>query len=177
MKLWPSPEASATVTVDDPERAQEIAYRPLAVLSDRTSTRVYLQGTQAEVEGQADALDGEATSGLHWPDPLGGTYEVEVRVPPAHVADALQRIPASAPYIAQHGVGVVGVALDDLGSLGALREWAEHIGGAAVVVRRPARVEVDPWGSPPTSLELQRRVKAAFDPIGICNPGILPGGL
>ena len=58
------------------------------------------------------------------------------------------------------------------------RSWAETRGGALVVTHRPdGGMEPDPWGTPPPSLELQRRVKAAFDPLGISNPGRLPGRL
>jgi FAD/FMN-containing dehydrogenase len=35
----------------------------------------------------------------------------------------------------------------------------------------------DPWGTPPSSLELQRRIVARFDPDRIINRGRLPGGL
>jgi FAD/FMN-containing dehydrogenase len=35
----------------------------------------------------------------------------------------------------------------------------------------------DPWGTLPPGMELQRRVKAAFDPAGVMVPGRLPGGL
>jgi FAD/FMN-containing dehydrogenase len=31
--------------------------------------------------------------------------------------------------------------------------------------------EVDAWGTPPTTIDLMRRVKRAFDPDGILNPG------
>jgi len=36
---------------------------------------------------------------------------------------------------------------------------------------------IDPWGAPPPTLVLQRRIKAAFDPLGVMVPGRLPGGL
>jgi FAD/FMN-containing dehydrogenase len=36
---------------------------------------------------------------------------------------------------------------------------------------------LDPWGSPPPGLEIQRRLIAQFDPARIINPGRLPGDL
>ena len=65
------------------------------------------------------------------------------------------------------------------GVLTSLRAWATEVGGAAVIERAPAPLyaEIDPWGDPGPSLSLQRRVKEAFDPLGVCNPGRLPGAL
>jgi FAD/FMN-containing dehydrogenase len=41
------------------------------------------------------------------------------------------------------------------------------------------RTRIDPWGQRPgePALELMRRVKARFDPAGICNPGLFVGGI
>jgi glycolate oxidase FAD binding subunit len=40
------------------------------------------------------------------------------------------------------------------------------------------RGEVDPWGAGSgPALELMRRVKARFDPVGACNPGAFVGGI
>jgi glycolate oxidase FAD binding subunit len=50
----------------------------------------------------------------------------------------------------------------------------------AVLLDAPAavRAAVDPWGEvDPASLELMRRVKARFDPLGTCNPGLYVGGI
>ena len=59
------------------------------------------------------------------------------------------------------------------------RDWAESVGGALVIEAAPdeLRTELGAWGTQPQSLDLQRAVKERFDPFGICNPGILPGGL
>ena len=53
------------------------------------------------------------------------------------------------------------------------------MGGTLVIEASPddLRRELGAWGSPPESVELQREVKDRFDPAGICNPGILPGGI
>jgi FAD/FMN-containing dehydrogenase len=46
-------------------------------------------------------------------------------------------------------------------------------------MRAPAAVAAgfDPWGRPPPGLDLQRRLVAAFDPLGVVNRGRLPGGI
>ncbi len=53
-------------------------------------------------------------------------------------------------------------------------------GSVSIVLDAPAdaRRELDPWGSPDAgALELMRRIKARFDPTGVCNPGLFVGGI
>ncbi|HEX5631287.1 MAG TPA: hypothetical protein VFY15_06485, partial [Acidimicrobiia bacterium] len=125
---------------------------------------------------QSAALGGSARDGLHWPQRPRGTVELGVRVPPARIGDVLDRI--AGDFVAAHGVGEVLVA----GSLAAgvvseLRTWAESIEGTVVITRAPTGFGLDPWGRPPPTVGLQRRIKAAFDPVGVMVPGRLPGGL
>lgn len=177
LKLWPEAEASATVVVDDVDRALALAYRPLAVLETPESIAVYLSGTAAEVEGQAGALDGSSAPGLRWPQRPGGDFQISLRVPPAMTAEAVGRLDG-ARFVAAHGVGDIAAAIDQ-SSLEELRTWAESVGGAAVIVGAPetAYRETDPWGSSPQTAALQRRIKASFDPAGVLVPGRLPGGV
>jgi glycolate oxidase FAD binding subunit len=206
LKLWPRGAAAATVTVGDAERALAVAHRPLAVLQTPGGAKVYLAGTRAEVEAQTAALGGSATDGLVWPDRPRREVEISLRVPPALVAEAVSRVspPAggsageagkgavSPPvggsageagrgavwFVASHGVGDVIVAGSlDSATVAGWRSWAESVGGALVVATAPPGFGLDPWGAPPPTLPLQRRIKAAFDPIGVMVPGRLPGGL
>ena len=51
---------------------------------------------------------------------------------------------------------------------------------AAVLLDAPEEVRrgEDPWGvSEGPALELMRRIKRRFDPVGICNPGVFVGGI
>jgi len=182
IKLWPRGEASATVVVDDPERALGVAHKPLAVAGDAREARVYLSGTAREVEAQAADLGGKATSGLSWPHDPAGEVAGVVRVPPALVGDALDRLPAGAGVVAAFGVGEVRWASDTDPArtvLTEVRAWSETVGGSTVIARAPDGLyaEFDSWGSPPSTLDLQRRIKAAFDPAGVMVPGRLPGGV
>lgn len=181
LKLWPRGRQTATVAVDDAERALATAYRPLAVIEQDDGVQVYLSGTAAEVEAQASGIGGTVREGLHWPEPLAGDTVLVVRVPRPLTRGAVDRVPPGWRYQAAFGVGEVRMAGagDPTGVLSGLRAWATEMGGAAVIERAPDPVyaTVDPWGDPGPSLPLQRRVKDAFDPLRICNPGRLPGSL
>jgi glycolate oxidase FAD binding subunit len=178
-KLWPKGEATATVRVDDPHRALDTAYRPLAVLETVTGCFTYLAGTGREVEAQGTALGGSVQEGLLWPEHPAGEVVVSVRVPPASMTEAVRRLPAPDAFVAGHGVGEVTASFDSVSpsELEVLRDWAESIGGALVLLTAPDGFALDPWGTPPQTLDLQRRIKAGFDPAGVMAPGRLPGGL
>jgi glycolate oxidase FAD binding subunit len=64
-------------------------------------------------------------------------------------------------------------------AVSALREFAARSRGHLVLEAASARVKrsVDVWGPVGTSLPLMQRIKAAFDPRGILNPGRFAGGL
>lgn len=173
-KLWPLTEATATVKVGHPSAAEAV-HRPLAVLETRGGgLTVLLAGTSSEVEDQIRRLGGEASEGLHYPEPVSGGNVWSLRVRPRDLAIGLGRIPAGQPYVAQHGVGEATFAADESGAH-ELRQWAESRGGR--VVRLQGVTDLDPWGTPPAGLELQRRVVAAFDPARVLEPGRLPGGI
>jgi len=182
LKLWPAGQQAATVTVEDAEQALATAYRPLAVIEQDRTARVYLSGTPAEVEAQTADLGGAAVARLDWPEPLAGETVLVIRVPAALTRGAADRVPPEWSYQAAFGVGEVRLAGPGgtaAAVLDALRTWAEAVGGVAIIERGPDALyrEIDPWGDPGPNLGLQRRVKAAFDPLGICNPGRLPGNL
>lgn len=182
LKLWPIGAAQATVSVDDPAEAAERSYRPLAVVESEGRSTMYLAGTQDEVTGQAAEVGGDPLPGLDWPAPLGEEWRFTVQVPPAHTRHAVSRVRAipGTRFRAAHGVGHVAIGADspDLAAVVDLRSWAESLGGALIVAASPpSQHEIDPWGTPPQGLSLQRSVKAAFDPAGIANPGLLPGRL
>ena len=177
LKLWPSPPHRSTVTIDRWDSG--LVARPLAVLQDNNSTRVFLSGTPEEIAAQADRLDGDLRDGHDWPADPFDTFRWSIRVPPAMTSDAIERLPDSWKHLAVHGVGDIRASSDSADGAFALRTWAESIGGHLVVVEAPDgfHFEMDPWGAPPSGLEIQRRLIAQFDPARVINPGRLPGGL
>ncbi|HEU4750143.1 MAG TPA: hypothetical protein VFT54_03715, partial [Acidimicrobiia bacterium] len=102
-----------------------------------------------------------------------------LRLPPAHLEAGLARLPTEWGYVAQHGVGIIEIGAATADESAELRSWAESLGGALVLVSAPPALydDFDPWGSPPATVELQRKLIAAFDPARILNPGRLPGGM
>lgn len=183
LKLWSEPMATATAVVHDPEAARRSVYRPLAVLGSGGSGLVYLGGTPQEVEAQVEAIGGETIGTLDWPAAYDELIRLSFRVPARLVDDAVARALSldAGSWIAQYGVGLVeagyhGLAADTFVSA---RAWAESVGGSLVIEAAPEdlRSELGAWGASPSSIELQREIKQQFDPSGICNPGILPGGV
>lgn len=181
LKLWPLPVASATVSVESAEEALSRAFRPLAVLETDEGTSVFLGGTPEEIEGQAKTLGGSTVDGLAWPQPPGGRVRFSVRVPPSHLRSMVRRLEGRWRYVAQFGVGEMTVGADRAGhvALEELRAAAECVGGSLVILDCPdsLRQRFDPWGTPPASLAIQRRLVNLFDPGRMLNPGILPGGI
>jgi glycolate oxidase FAD binding subunit len=179
LKLWPVPESSASLRVDDVTSFAAL-YRPLALLETESGLTAYVAGTPEEVAAQAATVGATARPGLDWPAQLNDANQVELRIPPVLVSIAVSKIrdTGATSYRAQHGVGVVTAGFSDWSDsrLDELRQWAESNGGASVVVAAES-AEVDRWGTPPGSVGLQRRVKEAFDPLRVMVPGRLPGGV
>jgi glycolate oxidase FAD binding subunit len=177
LKLWPLPTAAMTVTL--PEPRIDYGYRPMAVGEERDRVLVFLGGTLSEVEARTAELGGSYQDGWQWPGPPSGEMQFSLRVPPRSLREAVGRIPTAWSYQALPGVGEIriGAGTFELGSFTKLRDWAENRGGALVVMNAPEMVyeTVDPWGTAPAGLELQRRVAARFDPDRVVNPGRLPG--
>ena len=181
LKLWPLPVASATVEVESADEALTRAFRPLAVLETPEGAAVYLGGTPEEISGQTAALGGTAVDGLSWPNPPTGQVRFSVRVPPSFLRSIVTRFEQEWNYVAQLGVGEVTVGAESVVSerLADLRAAAEAVGGSLVILDDPNDLlhDVDPWGTPPDSVPIQRRLVALFDPGRKINPGILPGGI
>ncbi len=61
----------------------------------------------------------------------------------------------------------------------ALRVAAVNLGGSLVLQDAPSRLKarVDAWGRPGSAIAVMRRIKAEFDPLGLCSPGRFLGGI
>jgi glycolate oxidase FAD binding subunit len=83
-------------------------------------------------------------------------------------------LPQGAEWWASPGVGVVNWSIaTDPSTARDVRTAAEAAHGSLVMMAGPPSFtdEVGAWGTPPPTLELMRRLRRAFDPRGILNPG------
>jgi glycolate oxidase FAD binding subunit len=176
LKLWPEPEARATVRLDDVSDASRV-HRPVALLETEEGAWLYLQGPADDVASAA-TVGSVQSDDFTWPS-FDAAGTAEMRVPPSLVGAAVERL--EVPFIAQHGVGVVAIASEDPDVLLPARSWCESVGGSLVVTSRSGPVDsqpsIEPWGTPPPALSLQRRLIAGFDPHRVINRGRLPGGI
>ena len=75
---------------------------------------------------------------------------------------------------ASPAVGVAYWAIDvDAATVKEIRARAEAAGGTLVMLSAPDEFmrEVGAWGTPPATLPIMKRLKSAFDPDGVLNPG------
>jgi len=180
LKLWPASPHRVTVAIEDPSAAVMSVYKPMAVLETSAGSSVYLEGDEATVDRQVAALGGDASAGFQWPQSQRSLVVVSLRVPPRYTKAAIRVIGELSPdwFVAQHGVGLVdcGFAVLDAPSIDHLRRWAEDLHGS-LVVETSGLTFLERWGTPPSTLSIQKRMKDLFDPAGVCHPGALPGGL
>jgi glycolate oxidase FAD binding subunit len=97
-----------------------------------------------------------------------------IAIPRHRMHATLLSLPQGAEWWASPGVGVVYWSIaTGADTVRKARTAAESIGGSLVLMAAPPelRREVGAWGAPPPTLELMQRLKAAFDPEKILNPG------
>lgn len=182
LKLWPVPAARCTVVVDSQTPQLDSIHRPLAVLTTREGSRVFLQGPAEAVQHQAERLGGAVIEGHDWPSIPMGDIDFAVTVAPSDLSAVMGRLPEEVDFVGQSGVGRIDAAGPPgiESQLSSLREDAESMGGRLVITGStdPSLYErFDPWGTPPPGLTLQKRMIANFDPHRVINRGRLPGGI
>jgi len=159
------------------ERALALPLPP-AALELFSSSRVI-----ARFLGSRDAVI-RMVSELGWPEADPSTWVehsrrapaswARIAIPPHKLGATLKSLPAGDEWWASPGVGIVHWSI--AGGAEAVREArsaAESARGSLVMMAAPIelRREVGAWGSPPPTLELMKRLKNAFDPGRILNPG------
>lgn len=82
--------------------------------------------------------------------------------------------------VARAGLGLAWIRLDPAGAVATIEELRRRLAPApCVVLDAPTdvRAALDPWGTETGPVDLMSKVKARFDPAGICAPGLFVGGI
>ena len=69
------------------------------------------------------------------------------------------------------GIMIAGFSAAAADGIAGLRREMEEGGGSLMVLKQPAAMGLDCWGTLPDSFPLMREIKGRFDPDGILNPG------
>ena len=178
LKLWPTPPARAWFAMEGSlderlaaaTRIRAERWRPAAILLTPGRLSIDLVGSTADVTAPPGTSDACAPA-----EPVGRGL-VDVGVAPVAVAPVVRELERLGnDYIAEFGVGQCRIAIETAADLGALRTLAHAHGGHAVVIDGQDDLRADPWGTPPPGLAIMKRIKQAFDPAGILNPGRFVG--
>jgi glycolate oxidase FAD binding subunit len=171
-KVFPRPLHDVTVTGggswDDAQRALSTPVAP-AALELFSDGRVLARYT-----GSRDAIERVVTD-LGWQRAEPSVWDEHARRAPqrwARIAVPKDRLRATIDGLddwwASPGVGVGYWSPTAADAAKPVREKAEAAGGSLVMLSGNG---VDPWGTPPKTIDVMRRLKAAFDPDGVLNPG------
>jgi glycolate oxidase FAD binding subunit len=82
--------------------------------------------------------------------------------------------------VARAGLGLAWIQLDPADAVAAIAVLGRRLAPApCAVLDAPAEVRaaLDPWGGETGPVDLMSKVKARFDPAGICAPGLFVGGI
>jgi glycolate oxidase FAD binding subunit len=172
LRTRPVPSASAWFRAN--RGAAELAgvlFAPVAVVSDRTGTAVWLEGHPGDLAAEV------ARAGLVPAAPMAppaGAHRGRISVAPGRIDAVTAALcgGGSVSWLAEHGVGTVHVASDTASDLADAREVAHAHDGW--LLREAGAPDLDPFGVDPPARELQRRIRAALDPTGKLAPGRVP---
>lgn len=188
LKVRPRPPARRTVRIsgglEAARQVLEAVPNPAAVLAMPDVVELRLEGWPEEVDRQteaagsvAGALDVALDVADDAPFPSARPWEerpvvAEAAVPPSRLPELLG--PPMDRWGALVGVGLAWIGLGSPdGELDRLRARAGVLGGIAPVIRGAGGLGDDR----PPGLEINRRLKAAFDPAGVLAPGRFWGGI
>src|SRR5256885_2603552 len=180
-KVFPKPLHDVTVSGDGGwDAAEQALSTPLAPSAVELSSdgRVL-----ARYLGSPQAVD-RIVSGLEWEEAEESVWEkhsrsgpqtwARIAAPRSALRKLVEALPENDRWWASPGVGVAHWAIRSYGPvIRDVRSKVEAAGGTLVMLDAPEDVmrEVGAWGTPPPTLEVMRRLKNAFDPDGVLNPG------
>jgi glycolate oxidase FAD binding subunit len=180
-KVFPKPLHDVTVSSDGGWNAASHALStevaPSALELDSTG-RVLARytGSPDAINRIVGELGWKAIEATAWDEHSRRAPErwARIAVPRQALRRLVQALPSGAEWWASPGVGIAHWAIaSDAKVVLDVRARAEAAGGSLVMLAAPEDFmrEVGPWGTPPATLEIMRRLKRAFDPDGVLNPG------
>ena len=185
-KVFPTPLHDVTVEANNAsiDEAWAAGERALTLPLAPSALELFSSGrVLARFFGSRDAVN-QMVSELGWPTADPSAWAVHaLRAPdtwaritvPRHKLHAtLLGLPAHADWWASPGIGVVHCSIESgAQEVRAVRAAVESVGGSLVLMAAPTDVtrELGAWGTQPPTLELMQRLKTAFDPQRVINPG------
>jgi glycolate oxidase FAD binding subunit len=185
-KVFPKPLHDLTLEAAHPsfDEAWTEAERVLSLPLAPSALELFSDGRMlARFSGSPDAVKrtaaecGWATADESvWSDHSRRAPErwARIAVPRVELKRILKSLPHGEGWWASPGVGIAHWAVDaTANAVLDMRAKVEAAGGTLVMLSAPPDFmqQVGAWGTPPTTLEIMRRLKDAFDPKGILNPG------
>jgi glycolate oxidase FAD binding subunit len=172
-KVFPRPLHDVTV---QSAGGWDDAGRALATPVAPTALELFSDGrVLARYMGSRDAIERVVTD-LGWKRVDVGAWTEHARRRPdrwARIAAPRDRLRPLLEGLdrwwASPGVGVANWEFENEEIVSDVRAKAESAGGSLVVLSEPERL--DAWGTRPKTVDVMRRIKNAFDPDGILNPG------
>ena len=179
-KVFPRPLRDVTVESRDGWQAvEQVLSLPMAP----AALELFSDGRViARYFGSPDAVD-VTVKAAGWAETDGNVWSEHSHSAPARWAriaalrtelrSVLESLPSGTQWWCSPGVGVAHWSFGDAEELVRVRKLAEAAGGSLVLMAAPdeVRSEVGAWGTPPPTLDLIRRLKDAFDPHHVLNPG------
>jgi glycolate oxidase FAD binding subunit len=185
-KVFPRPLQDVTVesvhgSIDD---AWTAATRALALPLPPAALELFSDGrVLARFFGSPDAVN-RMVADLGWKNVgasvwaehsrRGPTSWARFTVPAHALRGILSSLPANAQWWASPGAGIAHWSFDGNGDdVRTARAATEAANGSLVLMAAPTEVvtRLGAWGTPPRTIQLMGRLKQAFDPTGILNPG------
>ena len=169
-KVFPKPLHDVTVSSDggweDVEKALSLPLPPsaLELFSEGRVVARFL-GSPEAVTRVTDELGWSATDSGFWAQNSTQMRQARIATPREKLRSVVDGLTG---WWASPGVGIAYWTPPDASSAEAVRRRAEAAGGSLVTLTAAG---IDAWGTPPATLVIQKRLKNAFDPGHVLNPG------
>jgi glycolate oxidase FAD binding subunit len=185
-KVFPKPMLDATVagSWSSIDEAWSEAGKALALPLSPAALELTSDGrAMARFLGSPDAVN-RMVAELGWDQVSAAVWDahsrrgpdswVRITVPVKSLQPIVTSLPRGAEWWASPGTGIAhwGIASEAF-TVREVRAAAEKAGGTLILMAAPRELalEIGAWGTPPAALDLMKKLKSAYDPDGILNPG------